>query len=277
MKNIISYNDYIEERYIRSHCIEQDKTANFFYGDKFIEFCKFCNTKMEIVYIDKNEEDCCGLDAWSKTEDVVRKCLSCGWWQYSYTGNDGCEDRIDKEQVRIYKGVVKVFNSDDNKLPISVLNEECKRNPSILYQIGTKKFEEFLQDTFQNLYNCEVIHCGKTGDGGIDLIMINSDEPILVQAKRRTESRSKFAEPIKDIREFLGVMLINNSKNGIYVTTSKKYSKNTEKTIQRINKERIVTKFDIVNFDKLISIFNQNKQIHDEPWNKLIAQGKYYM
>jgi len=280
MAQIITYNEHIEEYYVNKFGVIKQKTAGFFNRDEVVEYCKFCNNKMEIIYAKKepfiNFDNTNGVDTWGKKNDEVRKCSSCGWWQYNYVENIKEEARWYQLLIRFYKGVVKVFNSEDKKLPISVLNEECKKNPVILYQVGTRKFEEFLQCTLKSVYNCEVIHCGKTGDGGIDLLILNSDEPILVQAKRRTEAKSNYAEPIKDIREFLGVMLINKAQKGIYVTTSKKYSKNTEKTINDIIEKKIVTRFDIVNFDALISIFNQKKVIHHAPWEELINSQKYW-
>ena len=125
----------------------------------------------------------------------------------------------------------------------------------------------------KGVHNCEIIHCGKTGDGGIDLKIINSDKPILVQVKRRTESRANFAEPIKDVREFLGAM-VGESEKGIYVTTANKFSKQTKNTIEKKINSKIVTQFDLVNFDALISLFNLGNQNKDEVWENLIKTRK---
>jgi len=270
--NIISYNDYVEDYRLTSFDVEQERTEYFEFNELNKKLCKFCNEKMEIIYKSDNKEDRkyhCSY-GWALIDHIVLKCIKCGWWKYIYECNNGREGIVDRGQTRIYKGAIKVYNSEDEKLPIDVLNEECKKNPNILYNIGTRKFEEFLQNILRGVYNCDVIHCGKTGDGGVDLIILDADEPIMVQARRRTEKRAAFSEPIENIREFLGVMFIDNYKRGIYVTTAKKYSIGAKNILEKILKKRDITKFDLIDFDTLVSIFNLQKINNSAPWEKLI-------
>jgi hypothetical protein len=41
------------------------------------------------------------------------------------------------------------------------------------------------QSVFKDYFDCEVIHCGRSHDGGIDLILISADEPTVIQVKPR--------------------------------------------------------------------------------------------
>jgi len=64
------------------------------------------------------------------------------------------------------------------------MNELVKKQ-SILYDVDPYKLEDIAQVVFSAYYNCEIKHVGKTGDGGKDLLIVQSDDPILVQVKRR--------------------------------------------------------------------------------------------
>jgi len=112
------------------------------------------------------------------------------------------------------------------------------------------------------------MHCGRSHDGGVDLIMIDSDNPTLIQVKRR--QNPDYVESVSVIREFLGALLINRSKKGIFVSTSNHYSKETIKTIDMILKENIVTRFELVDFKKFTEMIGIIKSEKDEPWMKLI-------
>ena len=128
--------------------------------------------------------------------------------------------------------------------------------------------EEVVQYVFRSYYACDVMHCGRSHDGGVDLIMIDSDNPTLIQVKRR--QNPDYVESVSVIREFLGALLINRSKKGIFVSTSNHYSKETIKTIDMILKENIVTRFELVDFKKFTEMIGIIKSEKDEPWMKLI-------
>lgn len=48
--------------------------------------------------------------------------------------------------------------------------------------------EELVASVFRDFYECEVEVVGKSNDGGVDVIVIDSDNPIMVQVKRRRNS-----------------------------------------------------------------------------------------
>ena len=107
------------------------------------------------------------------------------------------------------------------------MNELLKKQ-DILYGIDPYKLEDIAQIVFSAYYDCEVKHVGKTGDGGKDLIIVQSDDPILVQVKRRTNS--EHIELVKGIREFVGTMYIEGANKGIYLSTAKEFSKGCKET-----------------------------------------------
>lgn len=75
-----------------------------------------------------------------------------------------------------------------------------------------------MQYVFSSFYECEGKHVGRSHDGGVDLIMINSDKPILILVKRRTNKNH--TESVKSFKEFVGTLTHKMSSNGIYVSTA---------------------------------------------------------
>jgi len=96
-----------------------------------------------------------------------------------------------------------------------------------LHNITGLSFEHLVQDVFKDFYNWEVTHCGKSYDGCIDLIMLDSDKFMLIQVKNRINNSK--TEPVSSMRDFFGAMIINRSKKGIYVSSAEKYSGYTKK------------------------------------------------
>jgi len=196
-------------------------------------------------------------------------CQICGWWEIEKQDLYGIPAAGHATtQEYNYQAIVKVFEVDDKELPVDILLEHLKKKTSILYGVHPQKMEEVVQYVFRSYYACDVMHCGRSHDGGVDLIMIDSDNPTLIQVKRR--QNPDYVESVSVIREFLGALLINRSKKGIFVSTSNHYSKETIKTIDMILKENIVTRFELVDFKKFTEMIGIIKSEKDEPWMKLI-------
>jgi len=149
---------------------------------------------------------------------------------------------------------------------------EVKRKKEILYDINPYKLEEFIKSVLSDFFSCEVKHVGQTGDGGIDLIVINSDEPIMVQVKRR--ENPNHIELVNYIREFVGALYIKDSKKGIYVTTAKEFSKASKNVSNILLNSRKLDYFELVNFDKLISMVNINNMV-TKPWVEFTKKYKF--
>lgn len=82
--------------------------------------------------------------------------------------------------------------------------------------------EKLVASIFRKHFLCEMKEVGKSHDGGIDLIMIESENPTIIQVKgRKTSSRT---ESVKEIRDLLGATLPPGSSNCIFVTTADHFS-----------------------------------------------------
>jgi hypothetical protein len=100
--------------------------------------------------------------------------------------------------------ILKEFKTNDVNLPIAALLNALAKDKRLLHQIHPTKMEELAQSVLSDFFNCEVMHVGKAGDGGKDLIVIQKDEPILVQVKRR--SKENAVESVSTVRDILGTI-----------------------------------------------------------------------
>lgn len=164
-----------------------------------------------------------------------------------------------------YSSIVKSFDLNDKELPLDVLYAEMCKNEKIIYDINPYKLEQFTQSVLSDFFDCEVKHVGRTGDGGKDLIVVQSDEPILVQVKRR--ENPNHVELIKGVREFIGTLFIDGAKKGIYVTTAKKFSKGCEKISRQLLESGKLDYFNLIDCDSLLSMLNLNK-VSKKTWDK---------
>lgn len=149
--------------------------------------CPLCKIHAKLVF-DKSDSMTMGKDYF--TLKRIWECPKCGWWE---SFEDSIEEydyifKIDSYHIEeLNYGILKKFDEKDKDLPLDVLLEELQKNQDILYDIHFYKMEKLVQHVFSQYFNWEVKHVRKTADGGKDLIIVQKDEPILVQVKRRTK------------------------------------------------------------------------------------------
>jgi HJR/Mrr/RecB family endonuclease len=237
------------------------------------DYCPFC--KMQIPNVFHNlrtntigVELVLYLDVW--------ECPNCGWWSSLQQFSEE-EDWLDKISTKNwdthYHGILKKYKVSDKLVPISTLIMELEKKKDILYNINPYKLEEMAQHVFSAYYNCKVEHIGKTGDGGIDLLIIDSDDPILVQVKRRTSA--EHVELVAPIREFVGAMFLKNSQKGIYLSTASHFSKGSLEIQNTLLRERNFELFELIDFDKFIKMMNVLKKDHYKPWYKIVQENGF--
>ncbi len=231
--------------------------------------CPFCKIQIPKV-LDRNDF------AWFKK---VWHCKNCGWWELENVYNwGGAHHHIAMEGYYRF-GIVKKFDQSDKDLPINSLIRELNYRKELLYKIHPTKMEELVKHVFESFYNCEVYHCGKSHDGGIDLILINSDNPTLIQVKKRENPKS--AESISTIRDFLGAILLNKAQKGIIVSTADHYTYESIKAFKKIINENILAQFELINFRRFVEMLDVVGNQTNDPWKNYleddIKNRNYYM
>lgn len=163
----------------------------------------------------------------------AHQCPHCGWWALIidtriHAGADNF-GRVAVEARSAIVGVAKRFHISDKALPIEELRRWLARHPHLLSSTDATRFEKVMQDCFRDHYRgATVDHVGETGDGGVDIKLVQSDgEPVLIQVKRRKNPNA--VEGLEVVRELNGVLLHNTVAKGIVVTTACRFTKGAHK------------------------------------------------
>lgn len=230
-------------------------------------FCSLCKKPAKSVY-SKSKSFVDGRDFWWHIE--IWECQNCGWWECEdhYLDEDDLIDSVNSyHTVKLYHSIVKTFDIDSKHIPTNTLVNELKKDTNLTFKINPHKFEQVAKHVFSAYYNCDVKHVGRSHDGGIDLYIIDSDDPILVQVKRRESSTA--VESISTVRDFLGAMFINNSRRGIILSTAKRFSRISQQTADTLIANNRLDLFELHDFNSFCSMLDVIKKDTDCSWSFL--------
>jgi restriction system protein len=267
---ILDYSHFV--RYYGSYGLNSPKENN---RELFFEkrgFCPFCKCRFEAIHANSLIDVRTLKDIeWHKSEDVW-ECEKCGWWEYSFysymNDDSGLEANYKDWELTVNSAILREFETGSNSIPIEILRSYISKSKDDIFHIHHKKMEELVASIFKNHYDCEVQIVGKSNDGGVDLILIHSDEPTIVQVKRRTD-RSK-TESVKEIRDLIGATLLAGSRKCIFVTTADHFSESAIKARDSALTKSIVESFELYDFNSFISMLNLYKTHQDRPWLKML-------
>jgi restriction system protein len=254
---------YIDEQ-------EDNRTAEAFNRDRFFRprgVCPFCRALAPLVY---NQHI-----GWTNVSKKAWSCAFCGWWECEMTYWGGQAVGHPAFTGNHYQAILRTFQASDKEIPVESLLQEISRRPRLLHDIDPTKLEELVGSVFKSFYSCEVIHCGRSHDGGVDLVLVDSDQPTLVQVKRRRSPES--VEPVSTIREFLGALVAKRATKGLFVSTADHFSGEAKRTVQQILSERVVTRFELVDFNAFVARLSLAQTEATEPWQKLVEGSPWQL
>lgn len=275
MSQIVTYTEYITiqaQELIEDGCggtgfsenVEASKwNAQHYKGASGI--CPFCKTPMSIAlerpaYAESNK---------------VWICQICGWWELERIFSSGGVQNDVAYAAIHHQACVKKFDVNSSKAPTDALVDHLKKRPDTVYGVNKKKMEEVVQYVFSSFFKCKVTHCGKSHDGGVDLIMIDADEPTLIQVKCRESKEA--VEPISQIRDFLGAMWINQSKKGAFMSTADHFSVESVKTINEMLSKGLLTSFDLIDFKRFVDMLKTVQSPKEAIWDNLFGEPYDYI
>jgi hypothetical protein len=208
---------------------EADAVIEYWENDgNEIKQCRFCATPLIIVQFD-------GLyperpwRAFSEYEDRgdqwrLSCCDHCAHWCLSHEGWGDPGPGMSWYTHEFSLAKAREFEPDLPEGIASEIAQALRRNPGLFHSINPLAFEKFVGDVYRaNFAHSEVMHVGKSHDGGVDLVFVGADaEEWLIQVKRRTKSSS--TEPVDTVRNLLGTLLVQNVPRGIVVSTADHFS-----------------------------------------------------
>jgi len=225
------------------------------------EKCKYCGTPMEIPM---NEiENGGGGSSWVNR---VYSCSRCGWW-YELDQDEIYIGEGDYFATTRYKfGTLREYDVESISVPIMVLRRALLKNINLLFSIHPTKMEQLVGSVFRDYFSCDVMHLGKSKDGGIDLLLIDGDKQYVVQVKRRSTSRS--VEGVDVVRELVGAMVLTQQRSGIFVTTADHFTRPAMNAVKTARKLGVVKKIELIDIHRFIDVLNLTADKVEMPWEK---------
>lgn len=253
---ILDYSTFLENKDVQgiSGKIHPTKTELFFEKRGWCPFCDRSTSKVyskASPYNDLNTGFYMLTEAWS--------CSSCGWWEMEYLHAD---DWVYERYIR--RAILRSFEPSDIELPVQTLRKYLKEQPNLIYELHPIKMERLVQAVFGEFFDCEVVHCGKSHDGGIDLILINSEQPSVIQVKRRAKPDS--VESVNTVRNLLGAMLLQQRQHAIVVTTADHFSSEAQQAAKTAVDLNIVKSFDLIDANRFLNMLNLIYSGREELW-----------
>ena len=274
MSGFLDYAEYLEDsrEYARRGPLDEvqlreDKApqdpSNFFAERGW---CPFCRRAAPVVHTSFHGGTM-GGDLLEFT--TIWECATCGWWQHQlhFIEEKDLLEEVDQLHWEWVKhAVVRRYNTAPHETAIAELVREVTGNVNMLHQIEPRKLEQIAQYVFSALYQCNVMHVGRSHDGGVDLIVVESDDPILVQVKRRASPSA--AESVSTVREFVGAMYLQDARKGVVLSTARKFSREARMAGARALTNRKFDILDLVDFDHFCEMLGVVKRQGGEDFSR---------
>lgn len=262
---ILDYSEYVTQK--SSFGLNSGKSVNrdLFFDKRGI--CKYCLQSMNRVH-SFNDVDSATIKGvgWHKSENIYI-CDKCGWWEHSYHSQLEGEPEYKDWEARINSAILRKFEINSSVVPISTLRTYIAKHPNHIIDIHHKKMEELVASIFSDHYQCEAKLVGKSNDGGVDVVLIKSDAPIIIQVKRRMDLNK--TESVAPIRELIGATLLQDSRDCIFVTTGKRFTKAAKDARNRALTKKLVNSFMLFNRDEFVDVLKLHVNTPQHDFSKL--------
>lgn len=178
--------------------------------------CLYCHSALEVF--EYSEEDY-PIDGFAPDYARLAYCEYCAYWNWY----SGMSYRADLQQ-HAAMSVLKEFASS---LPVGLTQElarHLRQNQRLWHRLNPKAMERIVADIFRaNFRDSEVLHVGKPGDGGTDVIFVDADShQWLIQVKSRQSPDS--VESFETVQRLLGTMLLSQSRYGVVASNADHFS-----------------------------------------------------
>lgn len=149
------------------------------------------------------------------TKVNIDVCSVCGFWRREF------DDSLHGRQWAI--PYTRAFQPEAHVPALRELAAQVRAAPDRLYTLSAKSFELFVGTVLGDLMDCEVKHVGGTNDGGVDLLVLDADPPLLVQVKRRTHFGS--SEGVEVVKTMFASLYAAGQRRGMVVTTANRFTR----------------------------------------------------
>lgn len=271
--------DFLEiddDNYIRINLEEADENKSEVV-DKWVDnvfmnrvVCPYCGTALDSSDFDFNK------DMFDIPDDVYDElpssydfdlwsCPNCIYWQiYIF---ETFPDEFDYGYIHnCFMSKLRRFTST---LPEGVgpeLAQYLRRKPQAWHSLTPKALELLVAAIFKaNFADSEVLHVGKSHDGGVDVIFIDyNHNQCMIQVKCRQSARK--AEGFETVQNLLGAMVLKDSSYGIIATTADHFSYWAVKArTEALRRGKIIRLLDKGKLNRML-----DHLIPERPWFELL-------
>jgi restriction system protein len=185
----------------------------------YSDICLYCQTLLERDREDEDkvrvyEEINYGMsDKFTTTAySVIGICPACGWWKYGLGTKIGGRE---PSHYEIRMGTLKNLDLADAEIPLGDVRDYLTAHYESRFNVNPQIFEEVVASVFRD-HGYIAYATAYSGDGGIDVILQDSDFTTIGVQVKRYKNRISVAQ----IRELTGALVIGGHTRGVFVTTS---------------------------------------------------------
>ncbi|MDT3669114.1 MAG: restriction endonuclease [Aromatoleum sp.] len=269
MKKLFSYEEYVRADAFADPSPDSLSKPEIYklFDEANTSTCPFCKSSTNRSHENSLNENPSWLGGGCHyVNEYVSCCSECGWWRiHTYKETDGDIKGI---STIVKNAVLKKYDLHSKDVPIRTLQKYLRQNFDDVIHIHDSQMEKLVQSVFSEHFSCEVEHVGKSHDGGIDLILVQSDSPTVVQVKRRRSL--SHVEGVSGIRELIGATLLKGSRNCIYVSTCSKFSDPCNEAAAQAVDLGILESYTLYDFSRFSDVLKLTKSSNPEPWRKFL-------
>jgi restriction system protein len=267
MMEVLDYTEALHEGYMND-----GRVHGSFYPAS--DICPFCHEKARTVFANGIiEYDPENRDS---TQDVhhsvIAKSCRCGWWTVENMQTPDAHNLYAPESwLFAYRGVLRTFSLADSAIPMDTLRRTIAEHQEAIDHISPRKMEELVGAVMADFWpGAKCTLCGKSGDGGIDLLLIRGDKPFAIQVKHRQDVRR--AESVHHVTHFIGALMLANVPNGIFVTTADHFSSSAERAVDTVLKRELVESFHLIDRSSFMEILEATSRHVEDVWRRCIPE-----
>lgn len=151
------------------------------------------------------------------------------------------------------------FELGSTTLPIDMLQKHLLRRWEDRKLISAQQAEDLVASLLQEHHGGRVIRTtanANAADGGIDLYLSLEDDGSLLRAVQVKRRITTDIESVKEVRNFVGAMVLYGVDRGIFVTTASRFSK-VARSVQGIAKDaKFKLELDLIDGEQLFEMLH---------------------
>lgn len=201
----------------------------------------------------------------------LEHCTYCRHWEFLELRTetvDARADLVDRHTITLVNSKTRSFDSEAPEGTLSEVAQFFRRNPRLYNSVAPRYLEQLVARIFRDSGNyAEVTHVGRPDDGGVDVVLVESDEASwLVQVKRRESPAA--VESVSTVRNLLGTLILENSDRGVVVSTADHFSLRARQAVDRsAGSGFLVRLLDRSALDALLG-----RALPEAPWEEVLGQ-----